>query len=433
MSSRRFALAAAAFLALSGFLCGVVRAQGNIVILPGEDERLIVYGGLGSLQNDPQFQAFARKYDLHKFAREKISGFPIGKTSVATSSREVLAELTRRDGSAASSRDIQDAIETGLLYVTTFVSSFQYRVVSEDFIDGGNTKSALYLATATLVVSRAEDDVVIFAVPVTSIGKGAVDRNGNGARPDDEIFAELYRKAIPEALQTVTKIVSRFSEPDFDHARSIVVAVHGGDPSLRQAFGIKDQRLNIATVFCKGATASPGSGELWRLLTSFIAQSVTSKLAGNGIAVVPPANWNAWTHSASNVTGTAVNKIAFSTIGGLRELNDKIELKIDPAEIDRKLIVEIGQLMQNDIKLDGVNRVFYRTYRTPVRVSWFENPSRRECGRISGKGVLYETRSPKYSKQTRMMADYGKPPSLREQANFAWVAIMNALADLDAH
>lgn len=410
-------------------LAGAPRAQTAPHDLPGEDERLIVYGGFGSLMNVPGFRDFARNFDLHNFARDAADGFPIGKTTIAISSDDVLAELSRRDGKTASFKDIQTAIETGLLYVTTFVSSFQYRVLGDTVKAGGaSARTELYIATATLVVSRAEDGAVIFAVPVSGIRSVPVAASAFSAQPDGSIFADIYRSAIPAALKRVSKIIGKSGEA-FENPH-MVVAVHGGHPTLRKVFGIKDRNLEMKRVFCKGSAASSESGELWRRLSSFLAQDVTARLAAKGVVVLPPADWYSLNGKTTTEVDKVIGKIGFSTVGGMTELDNSIRLQVSPASADRKLIVQIGALFQKDIKSKGVDMTFKRIYRAPVQVAWFENPSARECGKIVDQGILFQNGKPEFSVQTRMMEDYGKAPSLKEQAEFAWPAIISAFKGL---
>lgn len=400
-------------------------AGGTSIQIPGGDERLLVYGGIGSI--DPEMR-FAKLIDSHRLkaeAQDLARSASLGNTRVLTSREEILQALSERKGRPARTEDIEAAVRSGLLYVLTFVGSFEYYKKLESGTGADRLVDEHFLVGVTPVISRAEDGVVILATPSMQ----RIQRRRAAGEPApasiDDTFARAYGTALPTALRSLERVVSQMEEGRGDRHMVMVTTVE--DPGTRRLFGFDTVNLGGLANYCRIAVPCPPGEKYCRLVSSFVSQKMTETLSERGVAVVPPANWAGWSDSAKVQTDDAITVFAFAPTGGVGELMKLTQLSIDPSYAARKLVVQIGGLGEKDTKLASIKRHAVRFYWTPLQIQWFETPSPYECDRVSDFGLLEQRLEPPLACQQRPLSRFGETPTDDVRRMWGMVALMKAM------
>ncbi len=413
-------------------LLGNSSVKGKAIDLPAGGERLIVFGGIGTLKIDPEFIGFVETNGLHHQARNIVRDARLGTSSISVRESDLLDALSRELGRQADYADIDDMVKAGQLYTVSLVSSLEHRLQDVVLLNGKAVGRQIFMVSLTAVLSRTEDGVVVLAAPAAEARAITLDASQADI---DRIRPELYGALIPKALQSLDAMIDRYRRSGEE--RHMVSAVMISDKGSNNLFGGPKGPLNPRSVFCEAQVTTGGEGtETWRALSGYLAHDLTGQMAANGIPMVPPAHWSAWARGSENQTKNALPIISFRTAGGYRSDEKTVRIQVSPKDIRNKVILQFGKLIQAEdtdtlTKLTGAKHEYLYRYGAPVRLLAFQTKTQDECATVIGKSVLSQNAKPPTVDSERLMLDLKRPPLEASQRAFGFLALQKAVRSLE--
>jgi len=377
----------------------------------GNDEPVIIYGGVGNLGRGAQpclatfYETKGKQFNSYTSAINTHIRAVLNRVTLLPKSGSVIIDSTtlnqaiRKSGIEFINRptqtDIQEFLEDNeeQLLTLAIVGTVEAYVQNPKETSKGTLFEEHFIIGVSAVLVQAAGDnsgqIVSTGSALTEVINERADRfsaavgklcigEKNMSPVALKKVAIAYQDAAERAIINMSK-VHKLSDGDSDSV--IVTGVSVGSDKLQKLFNINTANIGARESICDQPALCSDDDQECQSLVALLAFGVTDAFSSRGYLAVPPLNWRSWGKTAEYQTTKNVK-----LTGGRQDIVKFINVNVGPNSADRKLLPTVTKFAEIVKQVKGKpwhRRLYMGWMKVPWEETEFDN-----CKSVENQGVV---------------------------------------------